>query len=139
MSVDVERITETSASAYFSRIGEIYGGEKDAFLINPFWSEQQRAEAEILIRLYSEKKIPGTPGKIFIASGGSGGRIRFIAHSPETLEASARALRTKNLFRNFPKRNCSPLFFVKKRSAICKNRKRYFGFDGILPSTKLDS
>lgn len=92
MSVDVERITETSASAYFSRIGEIYGGEKDAFLINPFWSEQQRAEAETLIRLYSEKKIPGTPGKIFIASGGSGGRIRFIAHSPETLEASARAL-----------------------------------------------
>ena len=92
MSLIPERIAESSASAYFSRIGGIYGGEKDAFLINPFWSEQQRAAAETLIRLYSEKKSTGTPGKIFIASGGSGGRIRFIAHTPETLEASARAL-----------------------------------------------
>ena len=92
MSEIVERIAEASISAYFSRIGEIYGGEKDAFLMNPFWSETQRAEADALIRRYSEKKCAGARGKIFIASGGSGGKIRFVAHTPETLEASARAL-----------------------------------------------
>lgn len=87
-------ICENSPRAYFSRIGEIYGGGNDVFLMNPRWTDEQRRVAEELARRFcaSGGNAPANGGRIFIASGGSGGKIRFVAHTPETLETSARAL-----------------------------------------------
>lgn len=73
------------------------------FLMNPFWSAEQKSAATALIRRFAEraregKIAPAPNGRIFIASGGSGGKIRFVAHTPQTLEASARAL-VATLFR----------------------------------------
>lgn len=86
--------------AYFSEIAEIYGSAHDVFLGNPCWTDEQNALAETLVSRYraretvpaiSSEKI-AREGKIFIASGGSGGRLRFVAHTKKSLEASARAL-----------------------------------------------
>ncbi len=90
-------ICEASPAAYFSKIAELYGGENDFFLMNPSWTDAQRSSADALVQEYFERSREGrngasSGGRIFIASGGSGGRVRFIAHTPQTLEASAYAL-----------------------------------------------
>ncbi len=90
-------LCEASPAAYFSKIAEFYGSAHDVFLMNPFWAGAQREAADKLVRNYVEQNYSDLSlregyGRIFIASGGSGGRVRFVAHTPETLESSARAL-----------------------------------------------
>lgn len=85
-------ICEKSSEQYFARIAECFECGRSVFLLNPTWTAEQRAEAERLISRYREKTAAENSARIFVASGGSGGKIRFIAHTPETLAASARAL-----------------------------------------------
>lgn len=84
-------ICETSTRSYLQRVAEFYGSERDIFLFNPRWTPEFRTKAETLVQHFS---VSGNKadGRIFVASGGSGGNLRFIAHTPKTLEASARAL-----------------------------------------------
>lgn len=91
MAISPEILCESSPRIFFSRLEKICGAARDVFLMNPQWTATQREEAEILIRKYAENATSES-GKIFIASGGSGGKVRFVAHTSETLEASARAL-----------------------------------------------
>ncbi len=87
------RICVADTGNYFREIAAHYGHDADVFLLNPTWTEAQRADAERLIERF-ENAAQGKPGsgKIFIASGGSGGKVRFVAHTRESLENSARAL-----------------------------------------------
>lgn len=87
------RICVADTGNYFREIAAHYGRAADVFLLNPTWTEAQRADAERLIERF-ERASQGKPGsgKIFIASGGSGGKVRFVAHTRESLENSARAL-----------------------------------------------
>lgn len=85
------RICELDSENYFRKIAAHYGSDENIFLLNPTWSGAQRSVAETLIGQF-EKASPDVRGKIFIASGGSGGKIRFVAHTQKSLEASAHAL-----------------------------------------------
>ncbi len=87
------RICVAETGNYFREIAAHYGNGDDIFLLNPTWTDSQRADAERLVKRF-ENASQGRPGngKIFIASGGSGGKVRFIAHTRESLENSARAL-----------------------------------------------
>lgn len=87
------RICAAEAGSYFREIAAHYGHAADVFLLNPTWTDALRADAERLIERF-EKASQGNSGsgKIFIASGGSGGKLRFVAHTRESLENSARAL-----------------------------------------------
>ena len=91
MAICPEILCESSPRIFFSRLEKICDAARDVFLMNPQWTAAQREEAEIHIRKYAENTARES-GKIFIASGGSGGKVRFVAHTPETLAASARAL-----------------------------------------------
>lgn len=84
-------ICESSTRSYLERVAEFYGSERDVFLFNPLWTPDFRVSAETQVRRFSESGNRPA-GRIFVASGGSGGKLRFIAHTPATLEASARAL-----------------------------------------------
>lgn len=85
-----------SPRAYFSEIEKVYGNAAaDAFLMNPTWTRTQREAADALVRNFAarSREIGRAPaGRIFVASGGSGGKIRFVAHTARTLEAGARGL-----------------------------------------------
>lgn len=86
-------ISEPDFKNCYARIDRIYGTACDVFLMNPSWSEAQIGEARKLIENYRTRETnTASSGKIFVASGGSGGKIRFVAHTQNTLEASARAL-----------------------------------------------
>lgn len=88
-----EIISEQNPKAYYARIAQAYDAGADVFLLNPQWTNSQIAEAKAQISNYEKNRdANGSSGRIFVASGGSGGKIRFIAHTPKTLEASARAL-----------------------------------------------
>lgn len=84
------RLFEASPRAFFTRFSEIYGGTRDVFLMNPQWSAEQLADAGKLANAFAQRSRES--GRVLVASGGSGGKIRFIAHSPKTFEASAAAL-----------------------------------------------
>ncbi len=56
------------------------------FCVNPHWGETERAEADEII-----KNTPAENGEIFIPTGGTGGKVKFVPHTPATLEAAARA------------------------------------------------
>ena len=87
------RICVAETGNYFREIAAHYGHDADVFLLNPTWTAVQRADAERLIdRFEKASKGCSGSGKIFIASGGSGGKLRFVAHTRESLENSARAL-----------------------------------------------
>lgn len=64
---------------------------RDILLANPHWTAAERAAAEAL-RL--SPAGAGTDPRILVATGGSGGALRFATHSPATLAAAAEALRT---------------------------------------------
>lgn len=83
-------LCETDPEKYFREIAAYYGGDENVFFMNPTWSIAQRAAAETLIARFTEVSCD-VRGKFFIASGGSGGRVRFVAHSPKSLESSAAA------------------------------------------------
>lgn len=87
------RICVAETGNYFREIAAHYGHDADVFLLNPTWTDVQRVDAERLIdRFEKASKGCSGSGKIFIASGGSGGKLRFVAHTRESLENSARAL-----------------------------------------------
>lgn len=94
----LKAISSKTPRNYFSEIEKVYGVSGLAvFLMNPRWSTEQKTAAETLIHRFLERSregkiAPAPHGRIFIASGGSGGKIRFVAHTPQTFEASARAL-----------------------------------------------
>lgn len=84
-----------SRRAYFSEIERFLDSGRTVFLGNPHWSKAQRdealaAEARFLAR--SRETTAAERGRLFIATGGSGGKIRFSAHTAGTLAASARGL-----------------------------------------------
>lgn len=84
-------ICENSTRSYLERVAEFYGSGRDVFLFNPLWTPDFRENAEALVQNFAAAgNVPA--GRIFVASGGSGGKLRFVAHTPKTLEASARAL-----------------------------------------------
>jgi len=91
-------ISAGTPRSYFSEIEKNYGVPASAiFLMNPRWNAEQKSAAETLVQQFSERSregkiAPAPNGRIFIASGGSGGKIRFVAHTPQTFSASARAL-----------------------------------------------
>lgn len=87
----VARVCEVAPEKYFREVAAYYGCDTNVFLLNPTWTGEQRATAESLIERFAARSRE-TCGKIFIASGGSGGKIRFVAHTRETLENSACAL-----------------------------------------------
>lgn len=92
MDVFPEQLCETSPRRFFFLLEKMFGGTRDVFLMNPTWSEPQMASARELVKKYAENTSGTGQGRIFIASGGSGGKVRFVAHTPGTLYASARAL-----------------------------------------------
>ena len=77
------------------------------FLGNPGWAEAERAEAArqlprgtIIRGLALEPRGLGTcdwpknwRGRVMIPTGGTGGKVRFVIHSAETLRAAALGLR----------------------------------------------
>ncbi|MDR1817144.1 MAG: AMP-binding protein [Puniceicoccales bacterium] len=61
------------------------------FCANPNWGATERREAaEEMARIRASEAPPAVP-MLHIPSGGSGGRVRFVGHSKETLFAAARA------------------------------------------------
>ena len=83
-----------SRRAYFSEIERFLDTGRTVFLGNPHWSEAQRHEALAAETRFMARSRDATAerGRIFIATGGSGGKIRFSAHTAGTLAASARGL-----------------------------------------------
>ncbi len=81
-----------SHRAYFAELERFFERGETVFLGNPRWTEVQRSEAVAAAERFRARSRAGERGRIFIASGGSGGKIRFVAHMAETLEASARGL-----------------------------------------------
>jgi O-succinylbenzoic acid--CoA ligase len=77
------------------------------FLGNPHWAEAERAEAErqlpkgtLILGTTLEARGLGTcdwplnwRGRVMIPTGGTGGKVKFVIHSAETLRAAALALR----------------------------------------------
>jgi O-succinylbenzoic acid--CoA ligase len=77
------------------------------FLGNPHWADAERAEAErqlprgtLILGTTLEARGLGTcdwplnwRGRVMIPTGGTGGKVKFIIHSAETLRAAAFALR----------------------------------------------
>lgn len=95
-----EKICGLSPQTYFSALEKRFSGDcRDVFLMNPHWTEAQRRDADALAGRFAERSRSRADAagdcfgaRIFIASGGSGGRVRFVAHTQKTLEASARGL-----------------------------------------------
>ena len=81
-----------SHRAYFAELERFFARGETVFLGNPHWTEAQRREAFAAEERFRARSRARERGRIFIASGGSGGKIRFVAHTSETLEASARGL-----------------------------------------------
>jgi len=74
---------------------------RDVFLGNPRWTTAERAAAEAIVRLDPPAAEPAAPsgGRVMLATGGSGGALRFAIHTPETLAWAAEAFRAHFGFR----------------------------------------
>ncbi len=64
---------------------------RDVFLGNPHWTPAETAAADTLLRA-AAPPAPPSPGRVMIATGGSGGALRFAIHTADTLTAAAHAL-----------------------------------------------
>lgn len=107
-------ICESDPERYFREIAASYGRRENVFLLNPTWTPKQQEFAGNLIERF-ERVSGKLHGKIFIASGGSGGKLRFVAHTRETLESSARAfIRQLELPANAPLNcfSCLPPYHI---------------------------
>ena len=80
--------------AYANRAVATLAAGRDVFLGNPHWTELETAVAEIQLRA-TPPTTTGTPGRVMIATGGSGGTLRFAIHSADTLTAAADALQAQ--------------------------------------------
>lgn len=70
----------TYAAAFFAGVAS----GRTVVCFNPKWTEAQRAEAAGALR-----HAPSAPaGSVFIATGGTGGKIRFVRHDLATLAAA---------------------------------------------------
>ncbi|MBK8476638.1 MAG: AMP-binding protein [Opitutaceae bacterium] len=67
---------------------------RDLFLGNPHWTLAETAAAETLCRAASPTR-DGVVSHVMIATGGSGGALRFAIHTPATLTAAADALQAQ--------------------------------------------
>ena len=65
---------------------------RDVLLCHPHWTAAERATAERLRR--APAGAAGAPPRLLVATGGSGGALRFATHTPDTLEAAALALQS---------------------------------------------
>ncbi len=79
--------------AYAARAGAALAAGRDLFLGNPHWTAAETAQAEALCRAASPARRDG--GRVLIATGGSGGALRFAIHTPATLSAAANALQAQ--------------------------------------------
>jgi O-succinylbenzoic acid--CoA ligase len=66
----------------------------DLFLGNPHWTAAETAAAETLCTVPAPVR-ENAAGRVMIATGGSGGVLRFAIHTPETLNAAADALQAQ--------------------------------------------
>ena len=64
---------------------------RDVLLCHPHWTAAERAAAE---RLRLAHPGFGAPPRLLVATGGSGGVLRFATHTPTTLESAGLALQT---------------------------------------------
>ncbi len=91
---------------YFEKISETIAAGTPIFLGNPTWSAEQKREAERLAAAFfssaknkkicrgNAKNFEKSSFEIFVPSGGSGGKIRFIRHDFKTISASVKALQS---------------------------------------------
>jgi len=64
------------------------------FCVNPRWGETERREAGkqiAALRAAGATTGGAAPARLYVPSGGSGGRVRFVAHTAATLRAAAEA------------------------------------------------
>ena len=67
---------------------------RDLFLGNPHWTAAETAAAETLCATPGPVRETAA-GRVMIATGGSGGVLRFAIHTPDTLTAAADALQSQ--------------------------------------------
>ena len=93
--------------AYLAAVAAAWGAEEPVFLGNPDWGPVELAEALRLIpqgtSVVGMELTPTGPapadwplgwrGRTMIPTGGTGGRVKFAIHDPNTLAAAVRALR----------------------------------------------
>ncbi|MFM7240731.1 MAG: hypothetical protein ACKO3A_01255, partial [Opitutia bacterium] len=93
--------------AYLSAVAAAWGAEEPVFLGNPDWGPAERAAALQLIpqgtTVVGMELTPTGPapadwpagwrGRTMIPTGGTGGRVKFAIHDPNTLAAAVRSLR----------------------------------------------
>jgi O-succinylbenzoic acid--CoA ligase len=79
-------VSRADAAEYIGETLAALSTGRPVFFFNPRWSETERNEAQ------TQTALPYTAAHaIHIATGGTSGRIRFIAHTESTLAAAARA------------------------------------------------
>lgn len=100
-------IFHSDAQAYLQEVLQAHDAGLPVFLGNPRWAEAERAEAArqlprgtIVKGIDLEPRGLGTcdwplnwRGRLMIPTGGSGGKVKFVIHSRETLQAAAFGLR----------------------------------------------
>ena len=93
--------------AYLAAVAAAWGAEAPVFLGNPHWAPDEMAEAMRLIpagtTVVGMELTPTGPApadwplgwrcRTMIPTGGTGGRVKFAIHDPNTLAAAVRALR----------------------------------------------
>jgi O-succinylbenzoic acid--CoA ligase len=77
-------------------IGEVlaaWTSGRAVFCFNPRWGEIEQNEAQAAVRAHNTKTEKENPSALalYIPTGGTGGRVRFTAHTAQTLIAAARA------------------------------------------------
>ncbi|MDR1498440.1 MAG: AMP-binding protein [Puniceicoccales bacterium] len=77
---------EDAAHRIGSMLGALVAG-KSAFCDNPHWGETEKREAQTEREAWRNSAQP----HLLIPTGGTGGRVRFIAHTETTLSAAANA------------------------------------------------
>lgn len=79
--------------AYAAQLVAAWLAGRDVLLANPRWTTAERAAAERLrLRPFRGDVRSAASPRVLIATGGSGGTLRFATHSVDTLAAAAHAL-----------------------------------------------
>ncbi|MCD8299224.1 MAG: AMP-binding protein [Opitutae bacterium] len=77
---------------YYDAFSEAMSQQTPIFLGNPRWTDEQKRAAGVVAEKFFATNPARNNARVLVPTGGSGGKIRFVAHTPATLAASARAL-----------------------------------------------